>query len=870
METELLATKLFVPQPRPGLVPRRRLIESLQSALSSPFTLISAPAGFGKTTLIAQWITANSSQIPVTWLQIDETDNDPVRFWDYFIASLKTLRPTTGESASKILHSAETYTIEKFLTSLINDIASLPAEFVLVIDDFHLVKSADIHTGITFLIDHCPPSMHLIMATRIDPVLPLSRFRGRGVMIEIGAYDLRFTEQEVGDLIKKQNVELIPEDIRALFVKTEGWVAGLKMATVAMRGTKDAHQFVALFAGSQRYIMDYLLEEVLKRQPPELSLFLLTTSILEKMNASICDYLSGNVNGGEMLLKLEQSNLFLVPLDDNGLWYRYHHLFSELLHHQLEVMYTESEIRELHRRAAEWYKSHNFIDDAVHHALAAQNWEWAVSLVKEVAENRINRGERSTLLGWLESIPDEELRKQHRLYSQYANTLAGFGRYEKAQAALSYLEKSVKDDPNLLGEVAVSQTTLAFRQGDSERVTELTIKALSLLSKDNITMRARANFTLGYIQYEKGIFNESSSLLSQAYELGLQSGDIWIASGALNFMAATTHQCGKLGEALGIANRAVELSGQLPGAAVAWCRVCIIQYELNYLEAAVHSARQVVDLSELNTNARVVGYLYMAKTRLAQGDSAGAIEAMNKMDKAGQDRLTYASFKARQVAGRVIFAIQQKDLEAATEWGGKLTEYLNVLPIECQHIPARLLIAQGKKQEAAGQLKILHQKMLQAGAIGLTIGVQVCRALTAITENEALVFLTDALQHGESEKYIRTFVDEGELLEPLLRKILRNGMTTQYITKLLNIIEVEKRQRLFDGEKLPSKKTELLSKREIEILKLIEAGLSNRQIAERLLISSNTTKSHLSNIFQKLNAKTRTQALTYAREIKLI
>ncbi len=409
MDTPLLATKLFVPQPRPGLVARPRLVERLSDALNSGLALVSAPAGFGKTTAVVQWA-LQSKDASVAWVSLDDGDNDPARFWDYFIAGIKKFNPVAGDAASFVLHSDQSFTFETVLTSLINDMADITKDLIVVLDDYHLIKSDAIHAAMAFLLDHMPPRVHLIIATRADPPLPLPHLRGRGTLVEVVADDLRFTDEEAARLLKEMlGAPLSAEQTATMNAHTEGWVVGLKMAALSMRGEKDIDALISGFTGSHRYVMDYLLEEVLKRQTDEVRDFLMTTSVLERMTGPLCDYITERIRGREILLELDRAQLFLVPLDDTREWYRYHHLFAELLRHQLEIRRGSEIVNQLHRRASQWYEEGRMPDDAIHHALAARDWERGMNLIGAESELRSKRGEWGTLLGWFQAIPDEIL-----------------------------------------------------------------------------------------------------------------------------------------------------------------------------------------------------------------------------------------------------------------------------------------------------------------------------------------------------------------------------------------------------------------------------------------------------------------------------
>jgi LuxR family transcriptional regulator, maltose regulon positive regulatory protein len=568
MDTPLLATKLFIPQPRPGLVARPRLMERLDGALGSGLVLVSAPAGSGKTTVVSQWVRQNSGRLPAVWVSLDDGDNDPVRFWDYFIAALRTFKPAAGDAASTVLHSEQSYSIDVVLISLINDLADFPQNVAVVFDDYHLITSEDIHSGVAFLIDHLPPAIHLILATRADPPLPLPRFRGRGTLVELGTDDLRFTDDEAAVLLQGILGAWLPaEQIAALNAHTEGWVVGLKMAALSMRGRKDVQSFISGFTGSQRYVMDYLLEEVLQRQTEEVRDFLLKTSTLERMTAPLCDFIAGGRRGREMLIEVDRANLFLVPLDDTRQWYRYHHLFGELLRHQLEVHCGSEMVNQLHQRASQWYEENRLPDEAIHHALAARDWERGMNLVSGESESRSKRGEWKTLLGWFQAIPDEILRTRPRLCSQYCNVLVTAGRFEAAEDTLGYLEKTAQEDAGLLGELALFRAILARERGDVPYQVEQLKKALALLQPDQPAYRARASYLSGVIEYNAGQLAEAQSLLTDAYRLARKAADYWVWARAASDLGMILWLRGKLQSASGMALQAANTAGRSPTAA---------------------------------------------------------------------------------------------------------------------------------------------------------------------------------------------------------------------------------------------------------------------------------------------------------------
>ncbi len=872
MDTQLLATKLFVPKPRSGLVSRPRLIEFLNNAVNSNFVLVSAPAGFGKTTILTQWVSSLDHEMPVAWIQLDESDNDPVRFWDYFIAAVKTLLPGIDESAINMLHSSQTYSIEAILTTIINSIVDGHEQLVVIFDDYHLIRNETIHAAIAYLVNNCPPMMHLVIATRTDPKLPLSHFRGRDILVEIGSDDLRFTTQEAADLIKAQGINLDRENIAALNIKAEGWAIGLKMAALAMRGKEETAQFVTAFTGSQRFIMDYLVEEVLANQPEDVRSFLLDTSVLKRMTASLCDFVTGRNHGGSILVYLERSNLFTVRLDDIREWYRYHHLFGELLYFQLEKTFGEKKVSELHQLASQWFEEHGFINDAVYHSIKARDWPTAIRLIDESADGSLFKGELSTLLAWCQAIPDKLLRNNARLYVRYARVLLYMGQVDEAEVVLTYLEKSLTSLNDLLGEVATLQADIARRQEDVSKAIEQANKALRLLSESNLAYRAEAGNILGTILYSIGEFDKAWTQFQENYELARQCGNLLLAVEGLAYLAYIQVHKGKLQNALELCEKAKKLGNNSPAVGLAWHISAIVKYEQNNLEGAIHDqeiANKFFDLMG-RIELKPQGHVLLATYLLSYGDTKRALAEIAEVNEWISSTNIRPGIRGYLDIWLGILAFRMNDNETLLKCVNNLSVSNEMLNLDGRHVAAMLLIATGDKIAAAILLKDIVAQAERANVPGLVATIQLYQALAADSQEDGIFFLWKALRVGQSGGYIRTFVDEGKFLEPLLRKALKQNICAEYTAKLINIIEQEKRKKVLIGGIPLTHQAGLLSNRELEILKLLETGLSNRQISERLIISSNTTKRHISNIFQKLNAKTRTQAIARAREIKLI
>jgi len=504
MTTPLLQTKLYIPPVRPNLVSRPRLIERLNEGMTRRLTLISAPAGFGKTTLLSEWVAGSGR--PVAWLSLDEGDNDPVRFLAYFVAAVQTTPSLSeagvGESALAVLQSPQPPPVEAILTALINEIATIPKPFILVLDDYHVIEAQPIHDALIFLLDHLPPQMHLSLATRSDPFLPLSRLRARGQMTDIRADDLRFSPQETTTFLNQvMGLALSGDQVAILESRTEGWIAGLQLAALSIRGQDDTARLISAFAGDDRYIGDYLVDEVLARRPKGTRDFLLQTSILDRLTGPLCDAVPGNEDGQNVLKKLERANLFIVPLDNRRRWYRYHHLFADLLRQRLEESTTLQDIESLHQRASQWYEENDFLIEAVEHKLAAGNHEDVMRLIEQGAGEIFQRSQLNTLTKWWARLSRELVTSRPRLCMIYAWAWLATGHPEEAESCLQAIEQALgtemgdleRDgagamDPAVqaaLVEVAVVRAQLAVGRGVIPNALRLSRLVLLYLEDDN-------------------------------------------------------------------------------------------------------------------------------------------------------------------------------------------------------------------------------------------------------------------------------------------------------------------------------------------------------------------------------------------------
>jgi LuxR family maltose regulon positive regulatory protein len=573
MPVQVLTTKLYIPPSRENVVLRPRLIERLNEGLHRKFILISAPAGFGKTALLSEWIA--TSQRPVAWFSLDEGDNDPVRFWSHFIAALQTVIPNIGEGALISLQSSQLPSINTILTYLLNEIAVIPNDLILVLDDYHTIDSKPIDAALALLIERLPQRMHLVIATREDPDLPLARLRARDQLTELRVKDLRFSEAEAAEFLNQtMGLHISVEDIAALEARTEGWIVGMQLAALSMQGLQDTTGFIQSFTGSHRFVLDYLLEEVLHRQSEAIQRFLLQTSILERMSGQLCDavLLDPSINGQETLEYLEHANLFIASLDNERRWYRYHHLFAELLRNRLARAYPD-QIEDIHRRASDWHVGNNFFREAIIHAISAKDWTRAAEIMEQLDELRLS-GETNTQLGWFEAFPPEVLHDRPRLGLGFAWTLFMSNQADRAEQQLDQLAPLVQDSPSLLGEMYVIRMMLAARRFDISAFFTLAQQALSRVPTEEESSRSRILITLG-VAYEEmsGDIVAAKNAFREAYELSKTSPSVsMVANAPLPLIALAylaDYECfeGNLRNASRMYEQAIELAEKWGGGA---------------------------------------------------------------------------------------------------------------------------------------------------------------------------------------------------------------------------------------------------------------------------------------------------------------
>jgi LuxR family maltose regulon positive regulatory protein len=863
-------------------------------------TLVSAPAGFGKTTLLSEWIA--DCQRSTAWLSIDEEDNNPVRFWSHFIAALQTLASNIGEGFLDILQSSQLPSIESILTPLLNEIASISEDFILVLDDYHALDSKQVDSALVFLIERLPLQMHLIIATREDPNLPLARLRARDQLIELRVKDLRFTEAEAADFLNRtMGLHLSTEDIAALEARTEGWIAGLQLAALSMQGLDDITGFIQSFTGSNRFVLDYLIEEVLQKQPEITQTFLLQTSILERMCAPLCDavLLNSSVKGQEALEYLERANLFVIPLDHERRWYRFHHLFEELLRSRLTRTYPD-QVAELHRRASDWYAGNKFFHEAITHAITAEDWNRAAEIMERLDELRMS-GETSTRLGWFEAFPPQVLHDRPRLGLGFAWTLFMSNQSDRAEQQLDQLVPLVQDAPSLLGEMYVIRMMLAARRFDMPAFFDLARDALSRVSPEEVSPRSRILVTLG-VAYEEmnSDIPAAKNAFREAYELSERSPSVSVVGNAplpliaLAYLA--DYECleGNLRKAAGMYGQAIELAEKWGGQSS--LALCFVQqgkagllYEWNDLEGSVSALQECFRIGELWKSPRLLvpayGLSALVMQACGQVDEANAM--IHRAEQAARDPYSSPYDMGMLALYQIALWTAQNDFQTITKWEqdhdlnwrsqtGRARDALTIMlarariahyhrTLDDTHLKqARVLIEPALEQAQAGGLTFNVVRLLILDALALYAQKETASAIETLKR---------ALAFAEPENYVRSFVETGKPMQELISRSLENqslseaGLLT-YVTRLL--AQFDANTPVKPNQPKVDALIEPLTERELDVLRLIAQGLSNREIGERLFLALSTVKGHTRLIFDKLQVQRRTEAVARARELGML
>ena len=875
--------------------------------MGSKLTLTSASAGFGKTTLVSEWIAGCGK--PVAWLSLDEGDNDPVRFISYLIAALQTIKAGIGEGLLTALHASQHQPpqVEVVLTTLLNEISVNPDHFIFVLDDYHVIDSKLVDEALAFLVERLPPQMHLVIATREDPSLPLAKLRVRGQLTELRATDLQFTPAEATEFLNRaMGLNLSDDDVAALESRTEGWIAGLQLAALSMQGREDSASFIQAFTGSHRFVLDYLAEEVLQRQSEPIRNFLLRTSILDRFCASLCNTVTERQDGKELLDILEHSNLFLIPLDDQRQWYRYHRLFADVLQTRLMEAQRDA-VTVPHSRASAWYEQNGFRSDAIRHSLAAREFERAADLIElAYPVMSINR-QFATMLGWLKALPDEVVRVRPMLCFGYAFSSMSRGENESVESHLrdaehwlNMVEQSdslpagmvvvdKKEFRRLPGLIALTRGGQALGRGDMPETVKYAQRALDLAPERDYLMLGGAAAQLGLVAWTNGDLDTARQMTAEGMK-NLQLGRyISPAIGCAITLADMQITQGDLHGAMTTYERGLQWTARqgapiLQGAADMHVGMSNLHYEHNDLKTASEcllASQSLGELAGLPQNP----YRWraaMARIRQAQRDLDGAVQLLEEAERVYDGNF---SPNVRPVATRKVRVwLAQGRLGEALDWArrqGLSTENELSYLREFDHITlARVILAclqHDRTDVSIAEIMKLLERLLkdaeEGGRKGSAIEILILQALAHQAQGDlpaALLYVQHALALAELEGYVRTFLDEGENMRGLLREASARKIMPDYTDKLLAAFEFDSQNE--DKPDLPTAQpsNELLSQRELDVLLLIAEGLSNQEICERLFLALDTVKGHNRKIFNKLQVQRRTEAVARARELGLI
>jgi LuxR family maltose regulon positive regulatory protein len=873
----ILTTKLHIPPLRSKHVLRPRLIERLNDGAQRKLTLVSAPAGFGKTTLVSEWI-AQSERL-TAWLSLDEDDNDPARFMSYLIAALQRIQPEIGQGVFPMLQTPRP-PIEAALTTLLNEIDKISDPFTLVLDDYHVITAQAIDQALTFLLEHSPPQMGMVIVTREDPSLPLHKLRAQDQLTELRAADLRFTRAEAAIFLARvMGLKLSAEDIAALEARTEGWIVGLQLAAISMQGVPDKTVFIQSFAGSHHYILDYLLEEVLHKQPERVQHFLLHTSILNRMCGSLCDALldAPAPSGQKTLETLEQANLFIIPLDNERRWYRYHHLFADLLRQRLphsiaaSAQYANSRINELHIRASQWYEDDGLDIEAFHHAAAANDIERAERLMDGRGIPLHLRGAVTAILDWLATLPTTVMNAKPSLWWRYGAMLLVVGQTtgveEKLDAAEAALQAQGAEADNrlLIGRIAVARAVLALTRYQAETMITQSRRALEYLPHDNLPLRANAYWTLGVAYLYQKDRAAARQSLTEAISLSQAAGDVFTTILATIGLGNVQEADNQLHQAAETFQQVLQLAGDQPLQIIydAHLGLARVLYEWNDLDAAQKYGEQSLQLArqyDKVIDRFIVCEVFLARLKLARGDVAEAAATLAQ---------TYHTARQKNFVHRIpeVAAAQAPVLLRQ----GRHAEALHLAQTHALPLSEALVyLAQGDASTALALLDGLRQQAEARGWADERLNIMTLQAVAQHMQGErdkALERLDEALALAEPEGFIRLFVDKGPPMAHLLAETAAQGMRPDYVGKLMAAFDAEPKT----GESISSPSlSEPLSQRELEVLRLIEQGLSNSEISERLFLALDTVKGHNRRIFEKLGVQRRTEAVAQARKLGLL
>ncbi len=895
----MLQTKLQIPSQAKNLVHRSILYDRLNKGLRRKLILISAPAGFGKTTLISDWVREN--KITTVWFSIGSSDDDPVVFLSYIISGIQKLDKEFGHSALKLLKSPKQPDPESIVNFLINDIININKDFLLVLDDFHLINNIEISSLVSYLLEYIPENIHVVISSRSDPNLPLSKLRSQHNLVELRSADLSFSINEISDLfIKKFKFNLSVEDINSLETKTEGWIAGLQLAALSMQGQEDSSAFIKAFAGNNRYIMDYLIEEVLKIQSDEIKDFLLQTSILEQISAPLCNTVLSKNNSQIILEELEKNNMFVFPLDSERHWYRYHHLFADLLKQRL-LQKEQSTIETLHNKSSEWFEKNGMVDLAIEHALEIKNYERSLLLLGEIVERMWENGQHSAILKYGDMIPDEIIKKNPEFCLYYAWILIVAGNIQKSEPFLAsaesitkkrILEKNTSEDTlkyhkTSLGKIAVAFAYMNSMIGRPDIILTHCKTAMENLSEDDPLWYSWAWFSNGIAKLVLENYEESIKDLNKALEYGKKSGNIYLMSTIVIRLSFIKHRLGHYKSAYKLCTDLLffmKERGYSQIAKMDWTyaglfsNMAMMQYMWADLDGALENIETAYHLCKAESNVLVKYVVHFGYSMVLQGrgDMDGSVEQLNEIDDllrehriSPQQKSTYIAWK-----GYILICLKQYDRAYGflKENGLSLEKELSYTDEHGYMAYAHLLLTELK----IGEAEILLSKLLKLAIAGKRIErLHELKIFYAIlhkingNRREAVKCIIESMEYAAPNDILMYFILYLDRIDDLLNDVYKtlaisnNKIPNGFIDKLK--LAIEKRERWIKNRQ------ELeLSARERELLQLITEDLSNQEIADKLFISLNTVKTHLKNIYLKLEVENRSKASAKIKELGLV
>jgi LuxR family maltose regulon positive regulatory protein len=899
----LLDTKLHLPHSRPDLVPRPRLITAIGLGASQKLTIVVAPAGFGKTTLLAGWLAESPIGEHAGWVSLDPSENEPALFWAYVVRALQKIHPAVGTHALALLQSPKPPPTESFLTALINDINGIDSDFTLVLDDYHVIDASAVHGAMAFLLDHLPRRMRLVIASRADPPLPLARLRARGDLTELRVADLRFTLDEASAFLTQvMALDVSADDTVKLERRTEGWIAGLKLAALSMKGRGNVRGFVDAFSGDNRYVADYLVEEVLQAEPEHVRRFLLGTAMLDRLSGPLCDAVMGERNSQSLLENLERRNLFVVALDDRREWFRYHHLFADVLQAQ-GIRKDPDAARVFHRRASAWYEKHGSSADAIRYAFGAEDFDRAASLLERAWPEKDRSYESKKWLERVKTLPAEVIRARPVLSMGYAWALLNSGELEAAEPRLrdvehwletnaeaserpqaSSPEMRVSDEnrfESLPAELAAARVYLAQAFGDVPGTLEHARRALELIPEGDHAGRASGTALLALALWGRGDLEAAHRTFSDALAMMRNSGHVLSEIRGIFVLGDIRVAQGRLREAATIYELGLQLAREQVDSAAAetdelWLGLSELHCEWNDLESAVRHIDAVAQSAErtAHTGNRQRWCMAMARVRVARGHLEGAFQLLDEAERHERRDPLPRTRPIAAMKARIHLAQGRVDEAGAWVSTAKLSvdDDLSFLR-EFEHITlARILIARSPN-DATRLLERLRTAAQTSGRTGSLIEILVVESLAQHALGNmrgALDSLMQAVALAEPEGYLRVFIDEGTRMRDLLRHATARGLAGEYTRRVLLAFDAPKQPLVSTAATTAAASVQLLTTRELAILRLIAAGLRNQEIADHLSISGATVKRHIANAYGKLGVGHRTEALARANELKLL